>query len=798
MDTFAEREGPLRAPFRWFTVGLLIIAWYSLLIGSRALSLAMDEPFHIVAGYSFLARGPRSLWHIFEHHQVPILGALEAGLIYLDKPNIPLEMLSGWSQNFIEYTASFMPYLQPLERTEALSRAPVMLLTLLLLAIVFRWTLHLTRSPTAGFLAVFILTFDPSLRAHGRFATMDAGATLMALLTSYITWKWARSPSWKWASILGIILGLSMVVKFSAILYVISVALTAFWKTFRERVRWKRYGAYMCLSLVLAFIVVWISFGMDIGYMDNVPLPVPAPHFWQTLLDIERSVGERAFIAFGDLQVGSHWWYFPLNFLIKNPLPWIAAVFWGAVMLLRSRPRWNSLIPVASLPVVYTASAILRGMNVSYRHMLPAHPFLAMLAAYGIWRTLKRKPVGRSLAVWIPLGLWYIGGTLAIFPDELAYFNELVGGPAGAPRYLVDYTQDWGQSMKQLRAYLDAHPGPEPYVVYYTHVRPEYYGIRYRSLAPSPGATYQVTPLYPQVGRYAIGVSTLYGLVGRDRMELEWFRRAIPQAVVGHAYYIYEVQEHPQWLFQCSLPSPPLDDSAVTWGFGPGVLRRGTFDCTKGWIYPAGDGTLGTYALHGHLLEQPRAFLPPSLRPHPTPTDEFVRRHLAGTRLAYYQPFFGLLPAFALYEGGIGSPVRNYQLMTNVNTSGGESLQAPVSLAGPLTFLGAVAFRDQSGIDVETWWQVTEGPITRPLSIMGHLLNGAGEMIGQNDGLGVLPVIWLPGDIIVQRHQFPLPPADEKLWLRTGVYWLDTMERWPIADFPQTDVLLIPLEKGEW
>ncbi|MCS7282036.1 MAG: hypothetical protein NZ769_01545 [Anaerolineae bacterium] len=52
---------------------------------------------------------------------------------------------------------------------------------------------------------------------------------------------------------------------------------------------------------------------------------------------------------------------------------------------------------------------------------------------------------------------------------------------------------------------------------------------------------------------------------------------------------------------------------------------------------------------------------------------------------------------------------------------------------------------------------------------MGHLLSETGGMIGQNDGLGVPPVIWQPGDIIVQRHRFPAVPDQKRVWLRTGL-----------------------------
>ena len=81
---------------------------------------------------------------------------------------------------------------------------------------------------------------------------------------------------------------------------------------------------------------------------------------------------------------------------------------------------------------------------------------------------------------------------------------------------------------------------------------------------------------------------------------------------------------------------------------------------------------------------------------------------------------------------------------------------------------------------METWWQVREGPVVRFFSIMAHLLTPQGDLIGQADGLGVWPSVLATGDVFVQRHHFALSQESDVVWLRTGPYWLDTMERWAI------------------
>ena len=80
-------------------------------------------------------------------------------------------------------------------------------------------------------------------------------------------------------------------------------------------------------------------------------------------------------------------------------------------------------------------------------------------------------------------------------------------------------------------------------------------------------------------------------------------------------------------------------------------------------------------------------------------------------------------------------------------------------------------------------------------------------MLGSADGLGSPPDIWQDGDIIIQRHRFALSQeqlsglaGDFAYILRTGVYWLDSGERWRVVpgagveSVPDNaDALFIPL-----
>jgi len=114
---------------------------------------------------------------------------------------------------------------------------------------------------------------------------------------------------------------------------------------------------------------------------------------------------------------------------------------------------------------------------------------------------------------------------------------------------------------------------------------------------------------------------------------------------------------------------------------------------------------------------------------------------------------------------------------------------------GPLAFLGAVAHPSAETWQVETWWRVTEGPIARPFSILGQLVSAEGEMWSMYDKLSVSPLTLLEGDVLVQRHRFAAPPQKTGVWLRTGAYWLDDMQRWSVTSAPGAGALLLRLDR---
>ncbi|MEM2126432.1 MAG: glycosyltransferase family 39 protein [Candidatus Methanosuratincola sp.] len=783
--------------------GLLLLLFALLTLGIRPISLTSDEPAHLVAGYSILMQGKKAFWLLPQHGHPPLLNVLSALIFYFGKPDVPITHLEGWATDFTRYNLAFFPYMAPVMRTEFAIRVPTIFWTMVLGALIFRWGKELW-GRDKGLLALFLLVFDPLLLAHGRLATTDVGATVLGTVALYLAWRWIKHPSWSLTWPLGLACGLTMLAKASGVLWtlaivLIAIALALSYPDKKQMLALILQGVWVVL---LGFIVVWAGHAFTLGIAwEDFPFAVPAPDYWKMLANQAQSYQVRWVFALGTSKLGGWWWYFPLGFLIKNPLPLLFGLFTGILWAWRRPLNRTRFLALGVFPIIYTEAAIVSGINIGYRHMLPVHPFIYLIGAAGIWYTLFRPPQCRwRLGLALVLGLWYALGTIKMLGYEIAYFNEIVGGASNGHHYLVDSNIDWGQGYKALYDYLQKHPGPALHLAYqYWWVQPQLYGIDAQPLYPAPLGHPLSSPFHPSPGRYAISITVLQsGRMENPDMYI-WFRSVRPTANLGFSFFLYDVNSPPpKWLAQCSAEVVPLSDKVIQEGFGDQSLRQIEFDCLSSWIYPSNGTQPGVYSFHRRLMRQRRDF--PFLIPSPPePRDPFVARHLSSARLSVdMKRYTAEHPSFVLYEleGPSGwtplelAIVRSPEIIPDCM---GPFTRTPVPLQGPLTFLGTDVFKTGNQLDIETFWQVTEGPVLRPLSVMGHLVSGKGELVAQSDGMGVSPVFWQPGDVIVQRHRFANLPEGEDLWLRTGVYWLDTMERWAVIDAPEGSVLWIPI-----
>ncbi|HTX66022.1 MAG TPA: glycosyltransferase family 39 protein [Opitutaceae bacterium] len=197
----------------------------------------------------------------------------------------------------------------------------------------------------------------------------------------------------------------------------------------------------------------------------------------------------------GEVSLTGWWWFFPYTFLVKTPLVvfGILALAVAAAVVRRrapgAPPGWYATLPLWTLLGVYWIAAMLGNLNIGHRHLLPTYPPMVVLAGAAAWwlegwggagrtvrsafTSLSGRLAGAALGLLVAV---LAAQVLVVFPNYLAFFNVLAGGPAHAYRHLVDSSLDWGQDLPGLERYLDRHPATGPvYLSYFGSASPNYY-----------------------------------------------------------------------------------------------------------------------------------------------------------------------------------------------------------------------------------------------------------------------------------------------------------------------------------
>lgn len=760
---------------KWLVIFLLWLGFGLLTFSIQRNDLTNDAPAQITSGYAYLSAGRTSFWLLEEHRTPPLINIIESGLVYLSEPDIQVETVAGWQASFPLYFQSFMKQLSlPLAQVQLLSRIPIILLTLLLGAIVFALGKTLWNWQ-AGLFALMLFCFDPNVLAHGGLATTDMGSVLMGVVAFWGAWHFRQKPTWRLAGITGGGVGLALLAKQTGVLWmgVIGLILAGDILWLVKKNGYQK-GRVLLMQTAVVFgvglFILWVGYAFSWGPLLNLPFSVPAPEYWQGLIDQTTSTNSRFVFALGYRQYGGWWWYFPVAFLLKNPLPFIILFLLGLVMLFGDKKAHFLLY---LFPVVYVATAVRSGLNIGYRHLLPIHPFLHLLIGrtISVWLEKPSFRLGRQ-ALMVGLGLWCVVGTLSAWPNEIGYFNELVGGEKNAYRYLIDSNLDWGQ--------VSVEPLLEKY--------------------PTSQRELPDTPYNPPAGLYIVSASGLQGLTPNNPFGYEWFRHILPTEVWQGTWLLYKVPRTDLgWLAQCAVPVVPLSDELISQNLGGLALRRVHFDCSQSWLYPGGLEEAGLYALDHDLYDAPRFDWRTLTAVDPVPHTPFIARHLAAARLSFDKSFKDDSPAFVLSEilsQKLDLPPNESiyvvpEAVSPAHVAPETKTESVLEVGKGLAFLGIQSYQKGDVLEVESWWRYEqEEALTRPFAIMAHLVDEDGRLLAVADGLGVPLSVLQEGDIFVQKHEFPA--SGGPFWFQTTIYWSDSLERWPILDDNQ-NILLMPV-----
>ncbi len=538
-------------------------------------SATMDEPFHALAGCEYALSG--TYWANLEHPPLAkLLAGASAGLAGARPPRLP--------EPFSFRTAeSPQPFLYrneiPPERLLAAARRPFPLLFggVVLLATFVAWR---AAGPLAGLGAAFLLAFEPTLVAHAAFLHTDVAAALGFLATVAAAYGTLRRPSrLRWAGT-GLLFGLSLAAKFTAVfLGPILLVLALGWLLVRHR-ETGRFPLAPLGGLVLASAVaVAVLLSVYAVSMRNMPsaeaersvryflagrqvstgtveriaglsrLLPPAGHYAAGLAGVaeQNRRGGGINVFRGEVSVEGFPSYFPVAFAVKSSLGFLLALLLGAGLVLarRVKPGFGALAFLLPPAYVFLAS-VASSYNIGVRHVLPAVPFLAVGAAVVIVRGLPRRVAAAALA---GLGLLQAGETIAVHPHEVSFFNLAAGGPSRGHEWLNDSNLDWGQDLVRLARELERRGAEAGTTVAYfggadpTHDLPK---ARFFDAATSP-----LTPGLYAVSSFLLAAApelmALRGdmprAAGYERLRRVVGERGIPMGRVGYSILLYRLPD---------------------------------------------------------------------------------------------------------------------------------------------------------------------------------------------------------------------------------------------------------------
>lgn len=466
---------------------LTIAAVVRVSLTHRVFNATVDEPVHLAAGWLWLSGN----YNIDLGHPplARVLAALPLKLAGVPDPPQTDDASRG---NFLLYHG---------DRYEKnLARARMGNLVLFIAAILAVAVLaNRTFGRELAVLAVLLFTNVPAVLAHAGFMTTDMAITAALPFALLALDRYLASPTWKRAAILGLAIGFGLLAKFSFLVFFPATALVLILVRRPKGARVLPLAA----TILIAFFVTWAGYLFDVRpissvfkgasffiqmmvpepmrqtvreFSDNVPIPAPAFPIGIGVLKEHDKHGHQTFL-FGETGMKGWWYYFPVVFFFKTPLPFLLLVAIGCWRLRNGIE--HLLIPLAILAVSMTSS-----INIGVRHVLPMYTGLAIVAALGL-RELWRRTRGPFATLgFAALTAWLFVGVAAGHPDYLAWWNEAAGKRPW--RIAADSNVDWGQDVLRLERVVRELKIERVWMRYPASVDLQRHGIRAENLPDHP------------------------------------------------------------------------------------------------------------------------------------------------------------------------------------------------------------------------------------------------------------------------------------------------------------------------
>ncbi|MBI5565450.1 MAG: glycosyltransferase family 39 protein [Chloroflexi bacterium] len=755
----------------------------------------IDEPIHIVRGYAFAARGDDRL-----RLRGPILSNVLSGWSLLLEPQLqfpPQDDPIWLDEGGADLSMQFMwGNAVPADRIIFLARLPIIFVSLLLTVFVYRWAADRTM-PLAALGAAALAAFCPNLLANARLATTDLVTAATFLIAAFAFDRALRRPTLAHRLFSGVAFGLALAAKFSAFALPLAFGLQVVvqvWRARRQRAALGRELLTLLVTAGVGALMVWALYGFKLAPVVAGGLPLPAPSYWDELRWMSDYLQGDVLpgYLFGQIAARGWWYYYPVAFLLKTPIPVLILALLALGWLVIKRDWVRTLLPILLVPGLVMGPLLFSPHDIGYRYLLPMLPFIYVASAdvlAWLWpKRAARLVIGGLLA-------WQVAGTALIYPYYLAYFNELAGGPERGRFLLADSNLDWGQDLIGLRPYIDAKPETPLKLAYNGRAPASAYGLKVQPLPivfenlqdQGPWWLHTYYPPDPGPGEYAISAQVLAMGHMYDPSAYAFFRSLTPTGNIGYSIYMYSIapRGEPIGLALSGVQVDQIDPPTYQ-HFATNDVRLRWFDATSSVI--AAPDRWWVAIMDSQSIASELASLWDGIQP--------VGHALTTLEKQPYQ----------LYKFDLYSRVRQQAqaashmaaVAAQLYPASPKNVALPVKYGHSAELIGYRLLTDRSGeVRLVTYWQAL-APSTVPLQLFVHAIQSDGQIIAQEDRLAVSAYGWRAGDLFAQVNQLHLPAeVAGKVWLQLGLYNPDTGARLPvIANGVEVDqrLLLAPID----
>ena len=746
----------------WVFIGILLLFFGRLLNAESQKSSTFDEVYYLLQGTVYWQAHP--LIPITQHP--PLANALIGIPInLLTDPQIPISHpkweSSHKAQIFLwETNAPISP------KIEWAGRYAIIAIALLTVALLYRWAVQLTHQTTAGILAVLFATHDPNILANGFLATIDLPLTFFFLLAAYCYWLYWKNSSPRQYLIAGISLGLLCSVKLTALVFIVALIVMSFYQLVTTR-NW-RWQAWLNSSLKIVGWLMIAGILYTIIYQFNWGVLI---HDW-TQQRQHMQDGHSSFLL-GENKIGGWWYYFPLVFAIKTPIPILLLLFISLILIFwRFNFNWEVVwLPLISIGLM--SATMLSTINLGYRNLLPIIPLL-YLTIIQVLHVKNNQHIKIILMLGLVGSIWISWQT---HPHYLAYFNALAGGANNGWQIVVDSNIDWGQDVQTLAKYIEQEKPNPMYITWLGNKPIENFGVQAKILPGWPWTykTEAYSAFYapqPPPGQYAISATQLQGTYLANHDQYDYFRNRDPAGKFGYSIFLYEVKPEGDAV-NTALSGIEVNDiqpsDFARWETND--VRWRWFDGREALVLPAGERA-GLLTGSGHIPTHP--FL---AQFYQTPTWHGTN-HDGSKSYAFYPVQNDYAPQLSQKWWFTEMPAvksKDWQAQTPIPP------ETMPQFAQTLSLQGYQYLSSENSVEIITLWQV-EQPFEQPLQSFVHLIDTNGDIVAQTDRWQVASSGLQVGDQIIQLHSISFSDGmiAGDYGVQLGLYERETLTRLPL------------------